>query len=105
MWSTTSGDTTWVSPACGAAQAIAERQAAEPREMAEFRDALKSRDPRVSFGKLDRGKLGLAERLVTSLPAFPGLGRRRPRLESHCGLGRAHRQGTDLHAEDRDATP
>jgi len=48
------------------------RQAAEPRELAEFRAALQPRDHRVFFGELDRHKLGLLDRLVVSLPAFPG---------------------------------
>lgn len=48
------------------------REVAEPRQIAEFREALKPRDHRVFFGKLDRGKLGFLDRLVASLPAFPG---------------------------------
>ncbi|HBY96145.1 MAG: flavodoxin domain-containing protein [Ardenticatenaceae bacterium] len=48
------------------------REVAEPKEIAEFRESLKPRDHRVFFGKLDRGTLGFMDRLVASLPAFPG---------------------------------
>lgn len=48
------------------------REVAEPKQIAEFREALKPQDHRVFFGKLDRGKLGFVDRLVASLPAFPG---------------------------------
>ena len=49
------------------------REAAEPRQIAEFRQAVDPREHRVFFGKLDRRKLGFVDRLVASLPAFPGL--------------------------------
>lgn len=48
------------------------REAAEPTQTAELREALEPRDHRVFFGKLDRGKLRFVDRLVASLPAFPG---------------------------------
>jgi menaquinone-dependent protoporphyrinogen oxidase len=48
------------------------REVAEPKQIAEFRDVIKPRDHRVFFGKLDRGRLGLVDRLVANLPAFPG---------------------------------
>lgn len=48
------------------------REVAVPKELAEFRDALGPRDHRVFFGKLDRGQLGFVDRLVASMPAFPG---------------------------------
>jgi menaquinone-dependent protoporphyrinogen oxidase len=48
------------------------REVAVPRQLAEFRETLEPRDHRVFFGRLDRGKLGLLDRLVASLPAFPG---------------------------------
>lgn len=46
--------------------------AAEPSQIAEFREALTPRDHQVFFGKLDRGTLGFVDRLVASMPAFPG---------------------------------
>jgi menaquinone-dependent protoporphyrinogen oxidase len=48
------------------------RAAAESKEIAEFREAVQPRDHRVFLGKLDRGTLGFVDRLVASLPAFPG---------------------------------
>lgn len=45
------------------------REAAEPKEIAEFRQAVQPRDHRVFFGVLDPGTLGFSERLVRSLPA------------------------------------
>jgi len=43
--------------------------AAEPREIAEFREAIAPRGHRVFFGVLDPGRLGLGERAVRKLPA------------------------------------
>ncbi len=48
------------------------RDAAVPKEIAELKEAIKPRDHHVFFGALDRGRLGLVDRLVASLPAFPG---------------------------------
>jgi menaquinone-dependent protoporphyrinogen oxidase len=48
------------------------RALAEPKESAEFQEAIHPRDHRVFFGRLDRGTLGFVDRLVASLPAFPG---------------------------------
>jgi menaquinone-dependent protoporphyrinogen oxidase len=48
------------------------REVARPKQSAELGEALRPRDHRVFFGKLDHGKLGFADRLVASLPAFPG---------------------------------
>ncbi len=45
------------------------REVSEPKEIAEFREAIRPRDHRVFFGVLDRGKLGFAHRLLASLPA------------------------------------
>jgi menaquinone-dependent protoporphyrinogen oxidase len=43
-----------------------------PKEIAEFGQTIHPRGHRVFFGKLARGKLGLLDRLVASMPAFPG---------------------------------
>lgn len=45
------------------------REAAEPKEIAELREAIKPRDHRVFFGKLDPRKLGFSHRLIRSMPA------------------------------------
>jgi menaquinone-dependent protoporphyrinogen oxidase len=45
------------------------RAAAEPKEIAEFREAIQPRDHRVFFGALDPGRLGLRDRLIRALPA------------------------------------
>jgi menaquinone-dependent protoporphyrinogen oxidase len=45
------------------------REATVPKEFAEFDPALKPRGSRVFFGALDHKKLGLAHRMVWSLPA------------------------------------
>jgi menaquinone-dependent protoporphyrinogen oxidase len=45
------------------------REAAEPKELAEFREAVHPREHRVFFGVLDPGKLGFRERAIRSLPA------------------------------------
>lgn len=45
------------------------QEAAEPKEIAEFRQAVGPRDHRVFFGALDPGKLGFAERSIRKLPA------------------------------------
>lgn len=47
--------------------------AAEPKEFAEFKEAIAPRDLHVFFGRLDPHALGFAERLVRSLPAGRGL--------------------------------
>jgi len=41
----------------------------EPKEIAEFRGAVKPRNHKVFFGALDAGKLGFCHRLVYKLPA------------------------------------
>jgi menaquinone-dependent protoporphyrinogen oxidase len=48
------------------------REAAVPKEIATFAETLKPRDHRVFFGRLDRSAMGSLDRLVVSLPAFPG---------------------------------
>ncbi|MDQ3885423.1 MAG: flavodoxin domain-containing protein [Actinomycetota bacterium] len=45
------------------------RAVAEPKEIAEFREAIHPRDHRVFFGVLDPGKLGFRDRLIKALPA------------------------------------
>jgi menaquinone-dependent protoporphyrinogen oxidase len=45
------------------------REAAVPKEIAAFTDALAPRDHRVFFGALDPTRLGVAERLIRALPA------------------------------------
>jgi menaquinone-dependent protoporphyrinogen oxidase len=49
-----------------------EREAAVPKEIAELEQVIHPRDHRVFRGRLDRGRLGLMDRLVASMPAFPG---------------------------------
>jgi menaquinone-dependent protoporphyrinogen oxidase len=41
----------------------------EPKEIAEFREAIKPKDHRVFFGVMDLGKLGFMHRLIYKLPA------------------------------------
>ncbi len=41
----------------------------EPAEIAEFREAINTRDHRIFFGALDRSKLGFAHRMTRKLPA------------------------------------
>jgi menaquinone-dependent protoporphyrinogen oxidase len=48
------------------------RETAKPKELIEFMDTIQPRDHRGFFGALDRGRLGFVDRLVASLPAFPG---------------------------------
>jgi menaquinone-dependent protoporphyrinogen oxidase len=43
--------------------------ASEPKEFAEFKEAIKPRGLRVFFGALDPGKLGFTERVIRSMPA------------------------------------
>jgi menaquinone-dependent protoporphyrinogen oxidase len=45
------------------------REVAEPKEIAEFKQAISPRDHRVFFGALDHTRFGFAERLVWALPA------------------------------------
>lgn len=45
------------------------REAAEPKEIAEFREAIRPRDHRVFFGALDPATLTFAERTIRKLPA------------------------------------
>ena len=45
------------------------RDAAEPKEIAEFRQSIQPRDHRVFFGALDPGKLKFTHRLLLKLPA------------------------------------
>lgn len=42
---------------------------AEPKEIAEFREAIRPRGDHVFFGAMDPGRLGLRDRAVRSLPA------------------------------------
>jgi menaquinone-dependent protoporphyrinogen oxidase len=42
---------------------------AEPKELAEFREAINPRDHRVFFGALDSSRLGVAHRMTRKLPA------------------------------------
>jgi menaquinone-dependent protoporphyrinogen oxidase len=48
------------------------REATEPKQIAGFQESLNPRDHHVFYGVLDRGKLRFADRLIASLPAFPG---------------------------------
>lgn len=48
------------------------RVTSEPKQVAEFKAAISPRDHRIFWGALDRRKLGFADRLVASMPAFPG---------------------------------
>ncbi len=45
----------------------------EPKEAAEFRDAIKPRDHRIFFGAFDHRKLGFRDRMITKLPAAKAL--------------------------------
>ena len=45
------------------------RDAAEPKEMAEFRQSIRPKDHHVFFGALDPAKLGFWHRLLLKLPA------------------------------------
>jgi menaquinone-dependent protoporphyrinogen oxidase len=45
------------------------REAAEPKEIAEFRETITPRDHHVFFGALDPASLGLRDRLIRALPA------------------------------------
>jgi menaquinone-dependent protoporphyrinogen oxidase len=45
------------------------RVVAEPKEIAELREAINPRDHRVFFGALDSSKLGFAHRMTRKLPA------------------------------------
>ena len=45
------------------------REAAVPKEIAEFRETIAPRDHRVFFGAFDRSKVGLAHRLIAMMPA------------------------------------
>ena len=49
------------------------RRAAEPKELAELREAINPRDHRVFFGALDRSKMGFKDRMITNLPAARAL--------------------------------
>lgn len=48
------------------------RTAAVPKTIAELSPLVTPRDHRVFWGALDRAKLGFPDKLVASLPAFPG---------------------------------
>ena len=48
------------------------RVVAEPKQIADFKTTVNPQDHRVFFGKLDRSKLRLVDRLVAKMPAFPG---------------------------------
>jgi len=45
----------------------------EPKEIAEFREAINPRDHRVFFGAFDRKKLGFKDRMVAMMPATRAL--------------------------------
>lgn len=45
----------------------------EPKEIPEFRGAIRPRDHRVFFGVFDRKKLGLKDRIVAGMPAAKAL--------------------------------
>jgi len=45
----------------------------EPKEIAEFREAINPKDHRVFFGALDPSKLGFAHRMVAKMPAARAL--------------------------------
>lgn len=45
------------------------REAAEPKEVAEFRETITPRDHRVFFGALDPETLGFRDRLIRAMPA------------------------------------
>ncbi len=49
------------------------RDAAEPKEIVEFSEALAPKEHRVFFGALDPGKLGFSERAIRKLPAARAL--------------------------------
>ncbi len=69
VWLFSSGP---IGPATADDQGQDLRTGAEPRQIAEFAESIRPRDNRVFFGKLDRGRLGFLDRLVASMPAFPG---------------------------------
>jgi menaquinone-dependent protoporphyrinogen oxidase len=69
VWLFSSGP---ISPETTDAEGRDLHEGAEPRQLAELREVLEPRDHRVFFGRLDRRKLGFVDRLVASLPAFPG---------------------------------
>lgn len=69
VWLFSSGP---IGPATPDAAGQDPREAAVPKEIAEFSAALSPRGHRVFFGKLDRSRLGFAHRLVVAMPAFPG---------------------------------
>jgi menaquinone-dependent protoporphyrinogen oxidase len=46
---------------------------AEPKEIAEFREAINLRDHRVFFGAFDRKKLGFKDQMVAKMPAARAL--------------------------------
>jgi len=45
----------------------------EPKEVAEFREAVNPRDHRVFFGAFDRKKLGFKDRMVAKMPTARAL--------------------------------
>lgn len=55
------------------AQGRDQHVAAEPKDIAEFREAIHPRDHHVFFGAMDPSKLGLRDRAVRTLPAGRGL--------------------------------
>lgn len=48
------------------------REVAIPKTLADLRAVITPRDHRVFFGALDRKKMGFADRMIASMPAFPG---------------------------------
>lgn len=48
------------------------RAASEPKTVVELRTVVVPRDHRVFFGALEPTKMGIADRMIASLPAFPG---------------------------------
>jgi menaquinone-dependent protoporphyrinogen oxidase len=49
------------------------REVSEPKEIAEFMQAIEPRDHQVFFGVLDPATLGLRDRLIRAMPAGRGL--------------------------------
>ena len=68
---------------------------AEPKEIAEFREAINPRDHRVFFGAFDPKKLGFKDRTGRNDAGRPrDVSRRRlSQLERHQRLGKQHRPG------------
>jgi len=48
------------------------RTSAVRREVIDLKESLAARDHHVFFGAFDRSKLGIGDRLIAAMPAFPG---------------------------------